>query len=271
MCYHTGRRDSLQRLYPASDEVLRNRDLLKQILYLAYRDDNLGTPKINELRVVSRTWLSLIDSSELLQNISYQQPYQTRNERGKPALCWKYLEELRSAARDIRAIQIDDGGVLGKAEFEAFTKSAATASPISNILLTKPLLQVVYLCFEGYGSILNAVTSGPNFKYYQCISTNDGVRSHHVLKSFIELIKRFYSFHKIFTIIGITIEYEASRSPLYVKRDDFLPNFNRLFDLWQSRKVTGGIPTSSIILLAVASPFIALHGAINTALRAIGA
>ncbi|KAF3287649.1 hypothetical protein TWF970_007360 [Orbilia oligospora] len=285
MCYHTGCRDPLERLYPASDEVLRNQDLLKRILYLAYKDDNLGTPKIKELRVISRTWKSLIDSSELLLNISYQ----TRDKRGSLALCWKYLEELRSAARDIRAIRIDDAGILGKEEFEAFAESTDRSSSISNIHLTKPALRVVYLCFQGFGSrefVLNmepiirpddlwisnqAISgTGSSFKYYHRISTDSGVRSHQVINSFIDLIRKFYSFQRVFTIIGVAIEYEASKPPLYIKQNDFLPNFDRLFDLWQSRKITNGIPTSSLALLVAASPFIALHGAIQTTRGVIG-
>ncbi|KAF3221054.1 hypothetical protein TWF192_011175 [Orbilia oligospora] len=289
MCYHTGCRDPLERLYPASNEVLRNQDLLKRILYLAYKDDNLGTPKINELRVISRTWKSLIDSSELLQNISYQ----TRHEQGSLALCWKYLEELRSAARDVRAIRIDDAGIYvpGKEEFEAFAEPMSRSSSISNIHLTKPALQVVYLCFQGFGSrefvsnmhmesiirpddlwISNPVTSGTgfSFKYYHRISTDSGVRSHQVIQSFIDLIRKFYSFQRVFTIISVAIEYEASKPSVDIKQNNFLPNFDRLFDLWQSRKIANGIPTSSIALLMVASPFIAFHGAIKTAQGVIG-
>ncbi|KAF3195334.1 hypothetical protein TWF225_003734 [Orbilia oligospora] len=285
MCYHTGCRDPLERLYLVSDEVLRNQDLLKRILYLAYKDDNLGTPKISELRVISRTWKSLIDSSELLQNISYQ----TRHEQGSPALCWKYLEELRSAARDIRAIRINDAGVSGKEEFEAFAESMSRSSSISNIHLTKPALRVVYLCFEGFGSrgfvsnmestirpddlwISNPVASGTgsSFKYYHRISTDNGVRSHQVINTFIDLVRKFYSFQRVFTIISVAIEYETSKPPLYTKQNDFLQNFDRLFDLWQSRKITDGIPTPSIALLMVASSFIALHGAIKTARGVVG-
>ncbi|KAF3317965.1 hypothetical protein TWF173_009785 [Orbilia oligospora] len=285
MCYHTGCRDPLERLYPASNEVLRNQDLLKRILYLAYKDDNLGTPKINELRVISRTWKSLIDSSELLQNISYQ----TRDKRGSLALCWKYLEELRSASRDIRAIRIDDAGILGKEDFEAFAESMGRSSSISNIHLMKPALRVVYLRFQGFGSrefVLNMESiirpddlwisnqaisgTGSSFKYYHRISTDNGVRSHQVINSFIDLIRKFYSFQRVFTIISVAIEYEASKPPIYIKQNDFLPNFDRLFDLWQSRKITNGIPTSNLALLVAASPFIALHGAIKTTRGVIG-
>ncbi|EPS36661.1 hypothetical protein H072_9765 [Dactylellina haptotyla CBS 200.50] len=233
----------------AAQKVLKTPEFVETIIYLAHaNDDSHGvSQKLHKLRLVSKAWLSVVDSSAKLRHLAYSPP-KVQSGGNCFGVCHDYLDEIANAMKTVHYLKGEKSRHIGLRELNHCAHVIARRSAASNIDIAEPSVQRLYLFFEGKASTdwmsdLRVFTEnrphdinrsdGANIAYYYNISNTDGIKLEEVVFSLVNIIRVFYSFEEDFVLDKVALEYyNSSWEPDHTLPSYYRDDFDIVSYLW---------------------------------------
>ncbi|KAF3906738.1 hypothetical protein AA313_de0202452 [Arthrobotrys entomopaga] len=233
----------------AVQKVFKIPDFVEKILFLAYsREKNhAACLKLHSLRLVSKVWQSVIDGSAILQSLAYSAP-KIHSGGDQFGVCHDHLDEIANTMKMVHHLQGDARRATGIKELNRCAHLFAHRAHASNIPVTKPAMNRLYILFEGtacqdWMRDLKVFTDDrthdinrsddSTIAYYYHLSNSSGINVDEVINSVVSILRVFYSFEENFMIEKIILSYyNSSWEPDHTLPSYYRDDFEIISYLW---------------------------------------